>query len=150
MKNKRQQKIIEIISSEDITTQEMLANKLIEAGFDVTQATVSRDIKDLSLIKTLTKDKVYKYSLHTKSHENMLDPKLIQIINAGIVTIKIAQNIVVLKCYAGMANAVCATIDAMNLKEVAGTLAGDDTIFIAAYTNDDAFSICEQIKNLKD
>ncbi len=129
MKKRRQAKIIELISQNDIETQEELQEKLQEYGFEVTQATISRDIKELRLVKELSSKGRYVYSTGKKNTENV-NHRAGGIFNEAIISIDYALNTVVVKCFTGMANAACAAIDSMNLDEILGTIAGDDTIFI--------------------
>lgn len=141
MKNLRQEAILKIIEETNISTQEMLVEVLQNRGWNVTQATVSRDIKALGLRKASdgTGTRYIRPSVGTppqpaKVHANSI------LIN-GIIDVVHAQNFVIVKCYAGMAGAVCATIDGMHLKGVAGSIAGDDTIFICTLDNEFAENI---------
>lgn len=127
MKTKRQRKIIELISDYDIETQEELAKMLIDSGFAVTQATVSRDIRELNLTKTAAENGKQKYAL-PNSGPVILNNKYMRVLNDGILSIKISANILVVKTVSGMAMAVGAAIDAINIKEIIGCIAGDDTI----------------------
>lgn len=150
MKNLRQEAILKIIEDQPVFTQEMLVSILQEQGWNVTQATVSRDIKALGLRKTsdgkgtrYVKPSVSVPPQPAKVHANT-------ILISGIIDVTNAQNIVVVKCYAGMAGAVCATIDNMHLHGIAGSIAGDDTIFICTYTNDSAAEIRELLFAFKE
>ncbi len=147
-KNRRHSKIIDIVRNEHIETQDELTDKLNKAGFAATQATVSRDIKELQLVKTLTSDNKYRYSLPSKSSSSqpLLPSKFLGIIREGIVSAEQAQNIVVIRCYSGMAQGVCAAIDSLEREDVVGSIAGDDTIFLAARDNAAANRIVENIK----
>lgn len=129
MKYNRHSKILEIIEKLDIETQEELAEKLKEMGMDVTQATVSRDIKELRLVKVMTKDGRYKYATFSHS-ENVISNKLLTIFTESFVSIDYANNIVVIKTLSGMAQAAASSIDSMKWHEIVGTIAGDDTIMI--------------------
>ena len=129
MKKRRQAKIIELISKNEIETQEELQDMLAAEGFEVTQATISRDIKELRLVKDLSSSGNYFYSTGKRNTEN-INRRAGGIFNESIIKIDYAMNIVVIKCFAGMANAVCAAIDSMSIEEVLGSIAGDDTIFI--------------------
>ena len=135
MKKSRQKCLVDIITKYDIETQEELLNKLREKGYDVTQATISRDIKDLKIIKVAAEYNRYKYAVSVSLRE---DPraaaKYRNIINETVIKIDYAYNLVVLKTYPGMAQAAAAAIDSMEWKEVMGTIAGDDTIFLAVYS----------------
>jgi len=132
MKAKRHSEILDIISKSDVCTQEELQLRLCEKGFNVTQATVSRDIRELNLVKRLSGSGVYKYSLPSSRTVKR------SIIAEAIIKVDYAMNTVVLKCHSGMAQAACAEIDSMELHGVVGTLAGDDTIFILMKTEHEA------------
>lgn len=136
MKYKRHSKILEIINSNDIETQEELAEKLLENGFDITQATISRDIKELKLIKVLTANDTYKYAVRMHDDEAKSDAKFYNILAETVVKISIAKNLIVVKTYSGMAQAAAAAIDAMNISEIVGSIAGDDTILLV-FANDE-------------
>ncbi|QUH20704.1 arginine repressor [Alkaliphilus sp. B6464] len=129
MKYTRHAKMLEIIESKEIETQEELSEELRKLGLNVTQATVSRDIKELRLIKVLTKNGKYKYAT-LQSQENVLSDRLVKIFKNSIVSIDYAGNIIVMKTLTGSAQAAAAAIDAVNLDDAVGTIAGDDTIFI--------------------
>lgn len=142
MKNKRQYKILDIIKMHDVETQEMLQSLLAEYGYNVTQATVSRDIKEMKLVKKTGKNGVYRYEApeENKSRQNIF-----------IDTVKgidYAVNTVVIKCYIGMAQAACAALDTMNYDNIVGTLAGDDTIFVLMRTEKDAQQLVKTFKEL--
>ena len=132
MKKQRLALILELIERYDISTQEELASKLNECGFHVTQATVSRDIKELRLIKQPSSRGVYRYTQVSGGDERYL--KYYSIFAESVTGIDCAQNICMLKCHSGMANAACAAIDALNMNDVLGTIAGDDTVFILCRT----------------
>ena len=138
MKKERLTRIKELVLEFDITTQDMLVDILNKDGYNVTQATVSRDIKKLGLIKSF-EDGVNKYVLkkETETGEHSL------ILKNSVLSVRTAQNLVIVKCAAGMANAVCVYIDSLELHGLVGTLAGDDTIFIAALDNVSAENIRE-------
>lgn len=142
-KNYRQEKILSIIEEYDISTQEELLDKLNEAGFNVTQATVSRDIKSLSLIKIQDSTGKYKYATVKKDGES--SDKYDAILSHAVVSIDFAGNITVVKCYPGMANAACASIDALHFDKSIGSIAGDDTIFILNKTPEAAGELAETI-----
>ena len=138
MKNKRLDRIKELIINFDISTQDMLVEMLNADGYNVTQATVSRDIKKLGLSKSF-ENGVNKYVLKNDSHHNH-DYLMFK---NGTLSIVSAQNIVVIKCKAGLANAICVFLDELELEGLVGTLAGDDTIFLATTDNLSAQKICE-------
>ncbi len=147
MKNNRQNLILKIVSENNIGTQEQLQQKLHEHGFDVTQATVSRDIKELSLIKTATASGNFKYSVPalTKNSMENADGMILTMLSNGVVSVDYALNTVVVKCHTGMAQAVCAKLDSLKLENVVGTLAGDDTVFILMRTENDASRLVREL-----
>ncbi len=145
VKQKRHKKIIEIITENDIDTQDELINRLRIAGYDVTQATASRDIHDLKLVKISTENKGYKYAL--SSHSEMhISNKYMSIIRETIIGVDYANNTVVLRTYAGMAQAAAAAIDGMKWSEIVGTIAGDDTIFVLMRDNETAIELVAKIR----
>ena len=147
MKHRRHSKIIEIISKYDIDTQDELINKLSEAGFDVTQATVSRDIRDLKLVKISTKDHKYKYALSQRDDIH-ISAKYRNIIRETIIRVDFTNNFVVLKTYSGMAQAAAAAIDGMGWSEIVGSIAGDDTIFVLMRDSAAAIEFSEKLKQV--
>lgn len=147
MKKSRHQKIVELIEKEQIGTQEELARRLNEAGFLVTQATVSRDIRQLHLSKVPVPGGTQKYALLNNS-DSYLGDKYIRVLKDGFVSVDVAGNLLVLKTVSGMAMAVAASIDAMKLEEVVGSIAGDDTIMVAVRTPEEAKLLMEKIKGL--
>ncbi len=130
MKTKRQNKILELISAHDIETQEELVKYLTDADFRVTQATISRDIKELKLVKVQSGSGAYKYSVNKKHHSNDIDV-LIRIFKDTVLSIDYAGNMLVIKTLTGSANAAAEVIDSLNYTGIMGTIAGDNTIFIA-------------------
>ena len=147
MKVRRHAKILEIIEQYDIDTQEELLQRLKEAGFEATQATISRDIKALRLVKTLSSNGNYCYKVHAREDANM-SSKFYSIFQESVVHVDCAGNIVCIKCLTGMANAVCAMLDSMHWQGVVGTLAGDDTIFVLLRTPQNAAGLLTELKNL--
>ena len=147
MKKTRQGRIIELIQNENIETQEDLADRLREEGYNVTQATVSRDIRELKLSKVPSGNGKQKYAilLHDDAH---LADKYIRVLKDGFVSMDNAQNILVVRTVAGMAMAVAAAIDAMKLKEIVGSIAGDDTIMIAVRTTEETKVVMEKIREI--
>ena len=137
MKSKRQQEILDIIAAEEIETQEQLLEALKARGITTTQATISRDIKQLHLVKELTTGGGYKYAASRHHHALNFAGRLRTIFQEGV-TIDTAQNIVVLKTMPGMANAVAAALDGMDIPALVGSLAGDDTVILIMRTNEDA------------
>ncbi len=146
MKSKRHAKIIELIKSDVIATQEELAASLNASGFNVTQATVSRDIRELNLTK-ISVDGKLRYVILDNNSSHMGD-KFIRIFKDGFVAMDMAQNILVIKTVPGMAMAVCAALDAMQWHEVVGSIAGDDTIMCAVRTVDDTIRLMDKLKNI--
>ena len=146
MKTKRHSKIVELINSYDIETQEELAQRLEEDGFAVTQATVSRDIRDLKLSKVILGDGRQKYSLMPK--QDGISEKYVRILREAFVSMDMAQNILVLKTVSGMAMAVAAALDSMQMSEIVGCIAGDDTIMAAIRSTDDTVVVMERIRKL--
>ena len=146
MKKNRHAKILELIDKYDISTQEELLEKLLECGVEVTQATVSRDIKELRLVKHPSSNGQYKYSLATSADEKYM--KYYAIFSESVTTTDYAQNICMLKCHPGTAQAACAAIDALGLTEVLGTIAGDDTIFILCRTERAAQNTKRELETL--
>ena len=147
MKYSRHARILEIIENNEIETQEELAEFLKRSGINVTQATVSRDIKELRLIKVLAKNGRYKYA-SMKQQESAISDRLVKIFKDSILSIDYAGNIIVLKTLSGAANAACAAIDALDVKELVGTIAGDDTIFILARDPEMVGELVERFKKL--
>ena len=149
-KNRRHSKIIDIVRTEQIETQDELTARLNEEGFNATQATISRDIKELQLVKTLTSENRYRYSLPAgaSSSQPLLPAKFLGIMREGIISDEQAQNLVIVKCYSGMAQGVCAAIDSLERDDVIGSIAGDDTIFVALKTVEDAELFCEKVKEI--
>ena len=147
MKTRRHAKILELIKEHDIDTQEELLRHLREEGFDVTQATVSRDIKELRLVKTLSRSGKYKYSTGSETTNDM-SAKFYSLFSDSVLSVEAAMNMLVVKCMTGMAQAVCASLDSMHWPGFVGTLAGDDTIFIVCRTEGDALETQEEFRKL--
>lgn len=146
MKTKRQRKIIELITDYNIETQEELASRLIDSGFAVTQATVSRDIRELNLAKTPCENGKQKYTVPS-SMTIVLNSKYMRVLNDGILTIETAGNLLVIKTVSGMAMAVAAAVDAINIKEVVGCIAGDDTVMCAIKDAEECETVKEYLEN---
>ena len=147
MKSKRHSKIIEIINSKAIETQDELAEELKSAGFEVTQATVSRDIKTLRLIKIQGSDGKYRYSIINQNKNDMLE-KLSSILINTVISVENIDKIVVVKTISGSASAAAEAIDRLELGEIAGTIAGDNTIFILVRTLEKAQELVERISKM--
>lgn len=135
MKSIRHAMILEIIESKDIETQSELAEELKRHGVKVTQATVSRDIKDLKLIKALSDKGGYKYATAERAEKGISD-RLIRIFSESVLSINAAENIIVIKTLTGSANAAAEAVDSLHWPEVVGTLAGDNTIFVVVQTKE--------------
>lgn len=147
MKTNRQSKIIEIIQKNEVETQDELSALLEKDGFRVTQATVSRDIRELKLTKIPTASGRQKYTVITDAPEN-LSKKYERVLREGFLSMDMAQNILVIKTVSGMASAVCAAIDAMKMREIVGSIAGDDTIMCAIRTVDDTYAVMKKIRRI--
>ncbi|MDR2932424.1 MAG: arginine repressor [Oscillospiraceae bacterium] len=147
MKSKRHSKILELISDYEIDTQEELLRKLNQNGFKVTQATVSRDIKELRLIKVQSTSG-YKYALNNSKDAMDMSFKFHAVFSEAVTEIDYAENIVVIRCYVGMANAACAALDSIEWRGVVGTIAGDDTIFCVMRDKANAADFADQLKKL--
>ena len=147
MKTNRQSKIIEIIQKNEVETQDELSALLEKDGFRVTQATVSRDIRELKLTKIPTAGGRQKYAVITDAPEN-LSQKYERVLREGFLSMDMAQNILVIKTVSGMASAVCAAIDAMKMREIIGSIAGDDTIMCAIRTVDDTYAVMKKIRRI--
>lgn len=145
MKTKRQSKILEIIQNRKVETQEDLMNALQECGFSVTQATVSRDIKELRLIKAQDGDGVSHYAV-VRRENTPISTKFSAIFHDAVHSIDYACNLVVVKCHAGMAQAACAAMDSLHWPSVIGTLAGDDTFVCITKTPENAAALADELK----
>ncbi len=145
MKSSRHAKILEIISEYPVETQDELMSRLKTEGYKVTQATISRDIKDLRLVKTLGSDGKYRYS-EAQTGSSDIRSNFEQLFVSSVVSVDLAQNIVVIKTLSGMANAVCASLDTTVNSAIVGTIAGDDTIFVACRSNEHAQSLAADLK----
>ena len=146
MKRERHAKIIELIGKYAIETQEELAERLNESGFHVTQATVSRDIRDLKLTK-MAVDGRQRYVV-VQGHSSQMGDKYIGILREGFVSMDMAQNILVIKTVSGMAMAVAAALDALHWREIVGCIAGDDTIFCAVRTSGETLEVMEKLRKM--
>lgn len=148
MKTKRHAKILEIISEHAVDTQEELLRLLREENFSVTQATVSRDIKELRLVKTLSSDGTYRYSIPQAGSEK-ISSKFHTLFSQAVLHVDYAQNIVVVKCLDGMAMAVCAAMDSLSWDNVMATLAGDDTFICITKNEEKAISLVAELRKLQ-
>jgi transcriptional regulator of arginine metabolism len=148
LKSKRQNTILKIITDKDIETQNQLIEALLEAGVDSTQATVSRDIKELHLIKELTPQGKYHYVIGQKQEVQNYSTRLKSIFKECVTSFVCAQNIVVIKTLPGLAPAACSAIDGMNIRNLLGSIAGDDTAFLAMSDNASAEKFCKEIESM--
>lgn len=148
MKGKRQTKILEIIANYEVTTQEELADRLQAEGFQVTQATVSRDIRELHLYKVPGVNGRQKYAALPAKEDDAVIDRYMDTFRAGYVSMAQAQNILVIRTVSGMASGVATALDAMNFKEVIGTIAGDDTIMCAIASAEETTVLMEKIQAL--
>lgn len=144
-KTKRQRAILDVISSRAVETQEDLAKILCEMGFDVTQATVSRDIKELKIVKVQSGN-IVKYAAVDGDSRNMGTQRYKSILHDTVMSVEAAMNLVVIKCHVGMANAACVALDFISSHNAAGMIAGDDTIFIAFKTVTDAEEYADELR----
>ena len=148
MKSKRQAKIMEIISTSDIETQEQLLQELQNAGFTSTQATMSRDIKELRIVKELTSLGTYRYTSASREVSNTITTRLNTIFRECVTSFDYAQNIIVIHTLPGLANAAASALDAMSRSVVLGTLAGDDTVIAIMRDSNSAAAFCGEIRGL--
>lgn len=148
MKERRQQAILDIISRQDIETQEQLLTALKDQGFHCTQATISRDIKELQLIKELSPVGNYRYVVSDRKGKGEHDERLRNIFREGVISVAAAQNLVVVKTMPGLANAAAAALDRMDIENMVGTLAGDDTALLIMGTSQSAEAFCDEIRGM--
>ena len=146
-KYSRQSVILDLIQNYEIETQEELAAHLLEKGIEITQATISRDIKELRLVKVLTSNKKYKYATIDSQYDGMSE-RLIRIFKSSVLCIESAENIIVIKTLPGAAHVCASTVDNLNIDGVKGTIAGYDTIFIAIEEIEKMNSILGNLQNL--
>ncbi len=149
MKNKRQEKILSIIKEQIIVTQDDLQNALLSFGFNVTQSTVSRDIRELKLVKDHDENGNYRYVSAERQGTN--DQPLANyrsLIGSSVKSVNSAMNDVVIKCYTGMASSVCVAVDSIFSSSMLGSIAGDDTIFIVTHSTQEAIALTNEIKKL--
>lgn len=148
MKDQRQAKILEIIANKNIETQEQLLAELQAEGFRGTQATISRDIKELRIVKELTSLGAYRYTASANDLGSTFSARLNTIFRECVISFDYAQNIIVVRTLPGLASAAGSAIDAMNLSTIVGTLAGDDTVMIVMRDTNAAATLCGEIKSL--
>lgn len=148
MKSQRQAKIMEIISTVNVETQEQLLSLLQKEGFQGTQATISRDIKELRIVKELTSLGTYRYAASVNEMGSSFTSRLNTIFRECVTSFDYAQNIIVIRTMPGLGSAAGAAIDAMNMSAVVGSLAGDDTVMVVMRDNNAAAAFCGEIKHL--
>ena len=148
MKSQRQAKILEIISNKNVETQEQLLAELQDAGFRGTQATISRDIKELRIVKELTSHGTYRYATSSNELSGTFSARLNTIFRECVVSFDYAQNLIVVRTLPGLAGAAASAIDAMNMSTVVGSLAGDDTVMIVMRDMNAAATFCGEIRSL--
>lgn len=148
MKSQRQAKIMEIISTRNVETQEQLLAELQKAGFRGTQATISRDIKELRIVKELTNFGTYRYAVSAGEVPGSFSTRLNAIFRECVTGFDYAQNLIIIRTMPGLASAAGSAIDGMNLSVIVGTLAGDDTLLVIMRDNNAAAAFCGEIQNL--
>lgn len=148
MKSQRQAKIMEIISNRNVETQEQLLALLQDEGYRATQATISRDIKELRIVKELSSLGTYRYTVSNNEVGSSFSARLNTIFRECVTGFDYAQNIIIIRTLPGLASAAGSAIDAMNMSMVVGSLAGDDTVMIVMRDNNSAAAFCGEIKNL--
>ncbi len=147
MKTRRHARILDLIGEYPIETQDELLTRLKAEGYKATQATISRDIKDLRLVKTLGSDGKYRYVSAAKNSTDIRS-NFSALFSTSVSSIDFAQNMVIIKTLSGMAQAVCAALDSVNYNSVLGTIAGDDTIFVVCRTDELAVNLTDELKKL--
>jgi len=148
MKSRRQSEILHIIQEDDIETQEQLLAELESRGLKSTQATISRDIKELHLIKELTAQGAYRYAVSERKASLNIANRLHTIFKESVTTFEAAQNIVVIKTMPGLASAACSALDGMKFEDMVGSLAGDDTALLIMRDTESAQKLCEEIQRM--
>lgn len=149
MKNKRQEVIVDLIQNNILTTQDELQEALQKLGFVVTQSTVSRDIKELRIVKSQDKNGVYRYQIATRNNDAVRDRNHFEeMFGKSCIDVVYSMNTVVVKCYAGMASSVCVALENLFSDIILGSLAGDDTIFAITSGEKASMLLCEKIKKL--
>ena len=148
MKSQRQAKIMQIVTSQDVHTQEQLLQMLIDSGFPCTQATISRDIKELRIVKELTSFGTYRYTTAARELSGTFSNRLNSIFKECVTGFDYAMNIIVIHTLPGLAGAAASALDAMKMSVVLGTLAGDDTVMVVMRDTNAAAAFCGEIRNL--
>ena len=146
MKERRQNAILKLIQEENLEVQAELLDRLHEMGFTCTQATISRDIKELHLVKERTPNGTYKYVVSVHRGQSEVSGRLQRIFRDSVTSFDVAQNLIVLKTMPGLANAAASAIDGMEIPNLVGSLAGDDTVVLIMRTNEDAEGFCDEIR----
>jgi len=146
-KNDRQESILRLIRSKEISTQEELVSELIGAGLTITQATVSRDIKDLGIIKITAPSGLAKYTVLDRTGD-VAPGRLLNVFSQSVISCESAQNLVIIRTLPGMAQAAASALDSIHLPGVIGTIAGDDTVFVASPGNQDALALVNTIRDM--
>ena len=140
----RQSKILEIIKNQEIETQDELVNALRALNFEITQATISRDIKELGLIKIMSDSKKYKYA-YVDSSEQQMSTKYLEIFKESIISIKPILNQVILKTLKGVSSAISSLIDKMGIKQIIGSVYGDETVMVICENSEEANYVCDKL-----
>lgn len=148
MKSKRQTMLLKLIEKNDISTQSELTEYLNKEGFNATQATVSRDIKELRLVKAVGTNGKSKYVVSHSATDSGFSERLLSIFRESVLSYDNAQNIVVIKTMPGLASAACLAIDSMQAEDIVGSLAGDDTAFLVMHTTEAASDFCERLSSI--
>ncbi len=148
MKDSRQNVILQVITEQEIETQTQLIKALADRGISSTQATLSRDIKQLHLVKELGNNGKYHYAVSGRSRSNDREMRLKKIFRESVTSYALAQNIIVIKTLPGLASAACSTLDSMHIETLVGTLAGDDTAFLAMKDSKAAEDFCHEIEEM--
>lgn len=144
-KNERLQAILRLVQEHPISRQEVLLDYLRKEGFEVTQATISRDIRELCLVKASTSEGYRYVSSRTDTSNPKIQGRFETIFHESVLSVDFAGHVVLVKCYSGMANAACEVFDALKWKNVVGTLSGDDTFLVVARSERDAKTICTEL-----
>ena len=148
-KKRRLEKILELIEKQNIQTQDELVTYLNEAGYNVTQATVSRDIKNLRLVKVALDNNVFVYARSEQTNQKNFDEKLREVFSSSVISINPAGNIIVVKTISGAAQAAASAIDKAGFREIVGSIAGDDTIMIVTKTEKHSEYVCSKLSEMR-
>ena len=148
IKANRCEEILRLIEEEDIGTQQDLMKRLNDLGYNITQGTVSRDIKELNLVKKIKPDGGYRYQANRTASKQPDSNRFLSLFRTTVISVQYALNQVVIKCYAGMADALCAVMDGMDWDGIIGTIAGDDTVLVITKSEEHARAMVEKFKNI--